>query len=67
MTLRTLNYGNYGIFLIVGHAGFCPSAESLDNAGFCGLLYYNCIRQPTGILCILKKKAMSKLLRPIVS
>ena len=26
MTLRTLNYGNYGIFLIMGHAGFCPSA-----------------------------------------
>ena len=25
MTLRTLNYGNYGIFLITGHAGFCPS------------------------------------------
>ena len=28
MTLRTLNYGNYGIFLIMGHAGFCPSAVS---------------------------------------
>ena len=27
MTLRTLNYGNYGIFLIMGHAGFCPSTE----------------------------------------
>ena len=26
MTLRTLNYGKYGIFLIMGHAGFCPSA-----------------------------------------
>ena len=26
MTLRTLNYGNYGIFLLMGHAGFCPSA-----------------------------------------
>ena len=25
MTLRTLNYGNYGIFLIMGNAGFCPS------------------------------------------
>ena len=25
MTLRTLNYGNNGIFLIMGHAGFCPS------------------------------------------
>ena len=26
MTLRTLNYGNYGIVLIMGNAGFCPSA-----------------------------------------
>ena len=25
MTLRTLNYGSYGIFLIMGSAGFCPS------------------------------------------
>ena len=25
MTLRTLNYGNYGIFLIMGNAGSCPS------------------------------------------
>ena len=25
MTLRTLNYGIYGIFLIMGNAGFCPS------------------------------------------
>ena len=25
MTLRTLNYGNYGTFLIMGNAGFCPS------------------------------------------
>ena len=25
MTLRTLNYGNYGIFLSMGNAGFCPS------------------------------------------
>ena len=29
MTLRTLNYGNYGIFLLMGHAGFCPSAVEL--------------------------------------
>ena len=26
MTLSTLNYGNFGIFLIMGNAGFCPSA-----------------------------------------
>ena len=25
MTLRALNYGNYGIFLIMGNTGFCPS------------------------------------------
>ena len=25
MTLRTLNYGNYGIFLTMANAGFCPS------------------------------------------
>ena len=43
MTLRTLNYGNYGIFLIMGNAGFCPSAvwvkvEGLrvGNLGFGG-------------------------------
>ena len=29
MTLRTLNYGSYGIFLIMGHAGFCPSTVVL--------------------------------------
>ena len=32
MTLGTLNYGNYGIFLIMGiimgNAGFCPSTVS---------------------------------------
>ena len=27
MTLRPLNYGNYGVFLIMGNAGFCPSTE----------------------------------------
>ena len=26
MTRRILNYGNYGIFLIMGNAGFGPSA-----------------------------------------
>ena len=31
MTLRTLNYGNYGIFLIMGNAGFCPSTVSTQN------------------------------------
>ena len=32
MTLRTLNYGNYGIFLIMGHAGFCPSTVLQNKA-----------------------------------
>ena len=31
MTLRTLNYGNYGIFLIMGNAGFCPSTVGLSR------------------------------------
>ena len=30
MTLRTLNYGSYGIFLIMGNAGFCPSTVFRD-------------------------------------
>ena len=35
MTLRTLNYGSYGTFLIMGHAGFCPSTvfARLDALG----------------------------------
>ena len=31
MTLRTLNYGNYGIFLSMGHAGFCPSTVIIST------------------------------------
>ena len=34
MTLRTLNYGNYGIFLIMGNAGFCPSTVGPKLADF---------------------------------
>ena len=30
MTLRNLNYGNYGTFLILGNAGFCPSTVCID-------------------------------------
>ena len=33
MTLRTLNYGNYGIFLIMGNAGFCPSTVTYYFVG----------------------------------
>ena len=42
MTLRTLDYGNYGIFLIMGNAGFCPSTVVLQ------------IRVPFRVLCINK-------------
>ena len=31
MTLRTLNYGNYGIFLIMGSAGRILSISSMLN------------------------------------
>ena len=31
MTLRTLDYGTYGIFLILGHAGFWPSAVGVSR------------------------------------
>ena len=34
MTLRTLNYGNFGIFLIMGNAGFCPSTVIYYFVGF---------------------------------
>ena len=29
--LRTLNYGNYGIFLIMGHAGFESSTAEVPS------------------------------------
>ena len=38
MTLRTLNYGNYGIFLIMGNAGFCPSTVSRVISALSGIL-----------------------------
>ena len=38
MALRTLNYGNYGIFLIMGNAGFCPSAVNKKGTGFLGFV-----------------------------
>ena len=38
MTLRTLNYENYGIFLIKGNAGFCPS--TVTRIGCWGRLSY---------------------------
>ena len=67
MTLRTLNYGNYGlflrlmdkilhylkdpklwelwcIFLIMGNAGFCPSAVVACRVSFKGFLLKGSIR-----------------------
>ena len=38
MTLRTLNYGNYGIFLIMGHAGFCPSTVTRTSDAKSGVM-----------------------------
>ena len=45
ITLRSLNYGNYGIVLIMGNAGFCPSAVwqgkgSLSNIA---ILFYSVV------------------------
>ena len=37
MTRRILNYGNYGIFLIMGNAGFGPSAVVNGIRGPIGL------------------------------
>ena len=33
-TLRTLNYGNSSIFLIMGNAGFIPSAVVFGSFGW---------------------------------
>ena len=35
MTLRTLNYGNYGILLIMGNAGFCLWGFRVFRNGGC--------------------------------
>ena len=42
MTLRTLNYGNYGIFLIMGNAGFCPSTVRVSLLAF----VKGCFKEP---------------------
>ena len=55
MTLRTLNYGNSGIFLLVGNSGFIPSAvETLGSekrtrfvlAGFRAQGVHGCLVPP---------------------
>ena len=42
IALRTLNYGNYGIFLIMGDAGFVSSTVGLRSLAFgrvgCGMV-----------------------------
>ena len=43
MTLRTLNYGNYGIFLIMGNAGVCPSTVSFMNPTNLGVIGPGCL------------------------
>ena len=44
MTLRTLNHGNYGIFLVKGTAGFISSTVVLQGVLLCffeqGLGYF---------------------------
>ena len=41
MTLRTLNYGNYGIFLIMGNAGFRPSTVWIrDDRGLVLVVFF---------------------------
>ena len=43
---RTLNYGNYGIFLIMGNAGFCPSTVGVWACVFARwAVNFLCLRQ----------------------
>ena len=48
MTLRTLNYGNYGIFLVMDNAGFCPSTVGL---GWIGLKVQGFVRHGAACFC----------------
>ena len=34
--LKALNYGNYGVFLIMGNAGFIPSTVGLEFGEYRG-------------------------------
>ena len=64
MTLRTLNYGNYGIFLIMGHAGFCPSTVVLWNSIVClpagSLLHFHHRRAAEGLVRLEAPKRASE-------
>ena len=46
--LRTLNYGNYGIFLIMGNAGCISSTE--NPTALCGLWVWGVDSAPSGVL-----------------
>ena len=50
MTLRTLNYGNYGIFLIMGHAGFCPSTVGPSSQHVRGLHRWAALERPAVVV-----------------
>ena len=62
MTLRTLNYGKYGIFLIMGNAGFCPSTVVGvlgEIRGYLGRLGVSLI-ETHRVLCTVKGDAFPK-------
>ena len=61
MTLRTLNYGNYGIFLIMGHAGFCPSTVgTLRGVRGRGVGDYTSLNRPYWVLFVDIKEAQKR-------
>ena len=66
MTLRTLNYGNYGIFLVMGHAGFAH--QPYDPKPLRILLKALKILNPKNLKCSdpkpLRFSALHKILDP---
>ena len=52
MTLRTLNYGNYGIFLIMGNAGFRPSTVCDYMVSDLGLSDYGDLNPKDMLSCV---------------
>ena len=53
MILRTLNYGNYGILLIMCNAGFCPSAVGprVPLKGSIGVPLRGSFKGSTRVIC----------------
>ena len=47
MTLRTLNYGNCGIFLIMGNAGFVSSIVGLRHQDLAWKVLWTAAPQPS--------------------